>query len=71
MQHRMGLGMQAQMTIYTTKMLESFSSAALGCITVKAGSLKGKVWRGAWRMALSNMPNISMVEGLSKRMDAT
>lgn len=34
----MGLGMQAQMKIYTTKRLKRFSGAARCCITVKARS---------------------------------
>lgn len=38
MQHRMGLGMQAQMKTYTTKRLKRFSGAARCSITVKARS---------------------------------
>lgn len=57
MQRRMGLGMQAQMMIYITKMKRVFSSSSL-LFNIRAVS-------PGW---LANVPNISIGEELSKRM---
>lgn len=62
----MGLGTQAQMKIYITKVSEKVSAAAR-FITVKTGSLKGKGRRHrGWLYLMCQ--NKSMVEALSKRL---